>query len=362
MSMKIDILTDEKDRSGNRLIVAKGPTAQWTMEQVGDDDPVFPSRPLAQSLGYGRDRKLSELTKRLWATATEYRPAMGRYEPSDGEVVYRLIPNPRGEATKEYLYTRRQVLKLIMRSETPRADEMQDEIVEILLRLRHTSQPQNRSPLTIEALARAMEVVNDAIKVEGARAEAAAVAVAMTVIEPLKAEIERASDVVRYVASQVEEVEALVAREKAELRKVIRRASTAAKCDAHSISSNGDSNVLAMIRAEFSEQLELRDRAQDLQNRKHDEFIRKLSNAFKGLGASVRVPKNVNTVDRVCKCGCGEILPLGSRKNKVFLTGYHRLRYFKNLRDKGIETQKAQRENRNAQMEQILVDAGLTVP
>lgn len=50
---------------------------------------------------------------------SEYRPAMGRYSPAEGEVLFRLLRSGgRGQPEKEYLLTRRQALKVIMRSET----------------------------------------------------------------------------------------------------------------------------------------------------------------------------------------------------------------------------------------------------
>src|SRR5438105_1042415 len=107
MSTAIEVIDVQDLGGGCQLIHAKGPLAQWTMERRGDDDPAFPSIPLAGILGYGRDRKLNELIVRIFPTEIEFRPTVGRNSPADGEVLYRLIhTGGRGRPQKEYLLTR----------------------------------------------------------------------------------------------------------------------------------------------------------------------------------------------------------------------------------------------------------------
>lgn len=135
----VEILTDRQER-GIRYVVARGPLATWTMEQAGDDDPVFPSRALARSLGMARERNLHHLTHKLYPTERELSLTSSAKVVSDENIVhYRLIPSGGGRPIKEYLYSRRQVLKLTMRSETKEADAKQNELVEILLMVRRAA-------------------------------------------------------------------------------------------------------------------------------------------------------------------------------------------------------------------------------
>lgn len=143
------ILHTEDRGEGCQLIRVRGALAEWTLERWGDDDPHFPSIPMALMLGLSRARTLNELILRLWPTETElshhggakvpsdgnsdFRGTVPRKSPSDGEVYYRFLPSTGGRRQKEYLLTRRQALKVIMRSETENADALQDEMIEILL-------------------------------------------------------------------------------------------------------------------------------------------------------------------------------------------------------------------------------------
>lgn len=141
--MDIEILTDkiEVGEGGGetRVVVAKGPQATWTMEQIGDDVPVLPSKALARTLGYGRDRALHALAKRLYPEEKDFSRASKLKSDTDpGVLYYRLSKTGRrGRPTKEYLLTYRQVLKISMRAETDRASAIQDEMVNALLAIYH---------------------------------------------------------------------------------------------------------------------------------------------------------------------------------------------------------------------------------
>lgn len=84
MEPTIEILTDEDLGNGCHLIKARGPLAHWTMERAGDDEPLFPSIPLAFVLGYARVRKFHELIRRIYPTEIEVPPHHGA-KPADGD-------------------------------------------------------------------------------------------------------------------------------------------------------------------------------------------------------------------------------------------------------------------------------------
>lgn len=137
--LRVEILTDHIE-DGRRVVLARGPLAQWSME-VGDDDPAFPSRPLARSLGMARERNLHHIIRGLYPTEMEITPTTSaKYDTDEKTVHFRMLSHAQGAGRpiKEYLLSRRQVLKVIMRSNSARASDLQDELIEVLLTvLRH---------------------------------------------------------------------------------------------------------------------------------------------------------------------------------------------------------------------------------
>lgn len=88
----------------------------WPLTVVrGEKQPLIEDEELGRKLGFDRPRRIRELIARIF---------------NDSELC-RTVRQSRGRSATVFYLTRSQALKVIMRSETPTADRVQDEIIAV---------------------------------------------------------------------------------------------------------------------------------------------------------------------------------------------------------------------------------------
>lgn len=99
----------------------------WPVKFVGGE-ALIEDEELGRRLGYGDAVTVRKLVERIWPITNRPRRA--------------IVPTAAGgKPRKPYLLTERQVLRVCMRSETPTADQIQDEVIEVFLAVRHGRVP-----------------------------------------------------------------------------------------------------------------------------------------------------------------------------------------------------------------------------
>lgn len=121
----VELRSEGTGPDARRVILALG--WEWSVWAIfGDGEARIRDVDVAARLGYDRPRKVRELIERIWPEGSRpnCRPAVGRQSTGNGA--------SREYTVDEYWLTRAQVLRVVMRSTTPIADALQEEMARVL--------------------------------------------------------------------------------------------------------------------------------------------------------------------------------------------------------------------------------------
>lgn len=121
------------DHSKQIEIISRGEINSWPVVYVeGTAEPLIEDEVLGKRLGFERPRKIRDLIERMVAAAERARKEGDPPVEAPLRGVARR-PAGGGHMYQPYLLTERQALKVVMRSETPTADAIQDQVISVYM-------------------------------------------------------------------------------------------------------------------------------------------------------------------------------------------------------------------------------------